>query len=80
MESSYMVVRNKGESKYNGHTKRSNVPSSISLRGSSFEDVFVEYAASQKVSNSNGHYADDETIDARAASYISYVQERFKRC
>lgn len=73
-----MMIRNnqmykegdKNMQRYNSNTRRSNVPSSISSKGSSFE----EYPTSQKI----GYFTDDETIDARAASYISYVQERFK--
>ena len=74
MDSGYI---NKQMYKEGEITRRSNLKSSISPRGYSIDNVFVEYPASQKVMTIN-HFNDDETIDARAASYISCVQERFR--
>ncbi|PON95756.1 hypothetical protein TorRG33x02_085850 [Trema orientale] len=76
MESSYnmVVIKNKGESTYKSNAKRSNLSSSISLRGSSFEDVFVDYPASQKVPNGR-HYTDDETIDMPELRAISLMSK-----
>ncbi|EXB25250.1 hypothetical protein L484_010117 [Morus notabilis] len=84
MESGYKVIKSKQmykEGKHNGNNvvDRANPTASMASSGS-FEGVFAEHPTKQKMSRSNAqlYSGDDETIDARAASYIAYVQERFR--
>ncbi|GMN56608.1 hypothetical protein TIFTF001_025726 [Ficus carica] len=69
MESGYSVIKS---GKHNGdNVPRANLPSSIAS-----SEKILSRSNAQKLNNF--YSGDDETIDARAASYISYVQERFR--
>lgn len=79
MESGYIVNKSKQmykegkQGKHNGNNvvvDRANPTASMASSGS-FEGVMSR-------SNAQLYSGDDETIDARAASYIAYVQERFR--